>query len=366
MRLRLANRRGELHRALTRSSPRFAPRWLPVAGVALALALPSWPASAARADAAPEAEVPEPSAEPTFSVVTPIKVRGKLSKSARGNLVFSLKTAAAGATAEGGPYRLALRVDASKKKTYGLTLTVLTADGTTVATHQDGCKGCTLVEAAGLIPGLVETASSKIVPPPPPAPLPGSLTVASVPLGATVIVDGTERGLSPQTVELPPGEHTLVVTKPGFAEHRETVTLKDGGELKVEPTLVAVGAAKGNKGKGKNKEPKPPKGPKSTKGRPWIISGGVVMGLGLAGVATGIAMLLIDEESHGLKCSDADLDFRGVCRYRYDTLTGGIVGTAVGALGIGGGIALMVQGRRVNVKARASATQASVDLVLRF
>ncbi|MEX1369116.1 MAG: PEGA domain-containing protein [Nannocystaceae bacterium] len=353
---------------MTCSSPRFAPRWLPVAGVALALALPSWPAAAARADAAPEAEVPEPSAEPTFSVVTPIKVRGKLSKSARSNLVFSLKTAAAGATAEGGPYRLALRVNASKKKTYGLTLTVLAADGTTVASHQDGCKGCTLVEAAGLIPGLVQTASSKIVPPPPPAPVPGSLTVASVPLGATVIVDGTEHGLSPQTLELPPGEHTIVVTKPGFTEHRETITLEDGGELKVEPTLAAVAAAVPAKGraKGKTKEPKPPKGPKSTKGRPWIISGGVVMGLGLAGVATGIAMLLIDEQAHGFKCSDADLDFRGVCRHRYDTLTGGIVGTAVGALGIGGGIALMVQGRRVNVKARASATQASVDLVLRF
>ena len=399
--------------ALTRPSSRLAMRCWPSLGLALALTLPMLPSAAAaestgamaaaggkkkgkkkratktddaaktddatKADEAAKAEAPKKteakapeSSEPTFTAITPIKVKGKLSGTSRSNLAFSLQTAAKSATAEGGPYQLSLRVDATKKKAYKLTLTVLTADGTAIGTHEDGCKGCSLVDAAGLISALVEKAASEIVPPPPPAPVPGSLVVSSTPPGAKLTVDGSEHGVTPQTLELPAGEHTVLVAKEGFVDHRETVTLEEGGELKVEPTLAPVAAPPPDKGKDKTKdkdktkEPKPPKGPKSTKGKPWIIGGGVVLGLGLAGIATGVAMILIDEKKHGIKCTDADLDFRGVCRYRYDTLTGGIVGTAAGAVGVGGGIALMVQGRRVNMRASASAQSASVDLILRF
>lgn len=349
--------------------------------LALALSLPLGGVATAVHAAAPKKEVPPPPAatqpaaeakgpaadakQPAgLEVLLPLSVEGSLSKDSRRTLAKRLETAAAAAKVSGGPYRVRLTVRVSKKKDYALTLTVLGAGDATVAAPTDECKGCSLDQVGAKIDALVQQAAGSLAPQEPPPATTGSVSVRSEPLGARVLVDGTERGVTPLELELPPGEHTIALDKPGFAAQEQKLTVEAGAAQELSPTLVAQPAADG-KGKRKAKAAKSgPADPKAGKG--LKIGGGVMLGLGLAGVAAGVAMILVDEDPMPLECSGADVDFRGVCRYRYDTLLGGIVGTAAGGLGVAGGLAMMIQGHRISVRARASKQEASLGVIVRF
>jgi hypothetical protein len=249
----------------------------------------------------------------------------------------------------------------SKKTSFALTLTVLGAGDAVVATQTDECKACSLAEVGARIDALVQQAAQAVAAKQPPPPTVASVSVRSEPLGARVLVDGSERGVTPQVVELPPGEHTIALDKPGFVAQEQKLTVEAGDEQELVLTLVAEPPppAKGRKVGGK-----PTAG--TNAGRGLKIGGAVMLGLGLAGVAAGVAMILVDEDPMPLKCPDEELDFRGVCRYRYDTLLGGIIGTAAGGVGVAGGLAMMIKGRQVAVKARAGKQQASLGVIVRF
>jgi hypothetical protein len=323
--------------------------------------------------------VPEPPAgdAPAIEAIVPITVKGKLSASSRDDLTARLQTALATARVDNGPYRVRMKVALSKKKkrNYTLTLTVLLANDKAVVEVSGTCKGCKLAAVGDKVDVLVVKVVTQLASR---VPGPGELTVASVPLGATVSVDGKDYGLTPQQLKLEPGEHTVQVTKPGFEDQRQTLEIEADSEQRVELELVKVVVApaeppkesrrdkkKTDKDKAdKDKADKVDHGPKA--GKPWMIAGGVVMGLGVAGVLTGVALILIDEDPMPLKCSDDEIDFRGVCSFRYNTLVGGIVGAAAGGLGIGAGIALMVKGHRVTVRARGGGKQAALGVGWRF
>lgn len=259
----------------------------------------------------------------------------------------------------------------SNKNNYALTLTALEAGGQTVAEVSEPCKKCSVSQAGDKVAGLVQQAVVAIEQR---ATAPGQVTVASTPPGAIVRVDGEERGPSPQVLELSPGEHAVVVTKDGFIEQRQVVTVEPRSEQQLELSLEARAPATGPEPKRRKKKSKKAKakqddavvdaGPKA--GKPWTIAGGVVMGLGIGSVLTGVALILVDEDPIPSQCKGDQVDFRGVCRVRYNTLGSGIIAVTVGALGIGGGIALMVKGRQVTVKARAGKTQASLGVGVRF
>ncbi|MCH9680119.1 MAG: PEGA domain-containing protein [Deltaproteobacteria bacterium] len=300
----------------------------------------------------PAAPTPEPSpSKPAIEPILPLKVRGKLAKSSRRTLAGRFEKATAAASVEPGLYRARLAVRRTGKRDYAVTVTVIDADDKTAAEASDDCKGCDLAKVGDTIDGLVGKAASTLAPAP--ATGPGSVKVTTVPLGAVVKVDGTDRGITPQTIELPPGSHAVVITKPGFAEHTATIEIEPEGEQAIDVQLTALSGAAASSS-----------GPKA--GRAWTISGAVILGLGVAGVATGVALILVDEEPTPFKCSDDQIDFRGVCRHRYDTLLGGALGVAAGGIAIGGGIALMVQGRRVTVRARANGEQASFRVGMQF
>lgn len=326
-------------------------------GVALALALPpsiavAGPAKGpapAKTDGPAKGDASKGEAAAAAPEVLPLQVSGKLSKDSRRALTQRLQSAAAGVTMAGGPHRLRLSVTLSGKRTYALTLTVLGPGDATAVELSETCDDCSLDQVGERVQGLVQQAAAKVAPEPA-APEAGSLAVRSTPLGARVRVDGTEHGLTPQVIELPAGEHTVVLDKPGFAEHQQTVTVEAGAELPLDVTLTAQGSA--------------PEG-KTKAGRGLKIGGLVLLGLGVAGVGAGVAMILIDEQNVA-GCSGADVDFRGQCRERYDTLLGGILGTAAGGLGIAGGLAMMIQGHRVAVRARAGKQQASLGVTVRF
>lgn len=55
----------------------------------------------------------------------------------------------------------------------------------------------------------------------------GQLTVASVPAGATVFIDGVRRGVTPLALELPHGDHTVIVERAGYQRFEKKVKLAD-------------------------------------------------------------------------------------------------------------------------------------------
>ena len=55
----------------------------------------------------------------------------------------------------------------------------------------------------------------------------GQLTVSSVPAGSTVFIDGVRRGTTPLAIELPVGDHTVIVERAGFQRFERKVKLSD-------------------------------------------------------------------------------------------------------------------------------------------
>jgi hypothetical protein len=346
---------------------------LPLGAVAVAAPVPPPPPPPApAAKASPPAAKSEPAdakkePAPALTVLLPLEVSGSLSKDSRRTLANRLQAATAAAKVAGGPYRARLSLRVSKKKDYAITLTVLGADDATLASPTDQCKACSIAQVGDRIDALVKQATEGLAPKEPPPPVAASVSVRTEPLGARVVVDGAELGLTPQAIELPPGEHTVAVDKPGFVAQQKTITVEPGTPQELVITLAAAPpAGKGKRGRAKAKDKDQGPSTSTTAGRGLKIGGAVMLGLGVAGVATGVAMILIDEDPIPSRCSGTDVDFRGVCRYRYDTLLGGIVGVAAGAVGIGGGLAMMIKGRQLAVRARASKQAASLSLTLRF
>lgn len=352
---------------------------LPLGAVATAApagktAPPAAPAPAAKpapaATAVPEpppAAAPGPTAAPGLTAELPIAVSGSLSKDSRRMLADRLQAATAAAKVSGSyRVRLALQVP-KKKKDYALTLTVVDAGEAKVAELTDSCKACSIADVGARIDALVKQAEAAIGAKEPSPAVPVAVSVSSEPQGARVRVDGTEHGLTPQTIELPPGEHTVAVDKPGFVAQAQTITVEAGVPQQLAMKLAAQPPAAGGKKGKKGKRSKAATGPADPKaGRGLQIGGAVLLSLGVAGVATGVAMILIDEDPMPQRCEGADVDFRGVCRYRYDTLLGGIVGTAAGAVGVGGGLAMLIKGRQISVRGRAGKDQATLSVTIRF
>jgi hypothetical protein len=65
--------------------------------------------------------------------------------------------------------------------------------------------------------------------PPVNVPATGALSVTTNPAGATVFIDGTQRGVSPTTIPgLAPGSHTLLLKMTGYNDLTATVTITAG------------------------------------------------------------------------------------------------------------------------------------------
>ena len=73
----------------------------------------------------------------------------------------------------------------------------------------------------------------------------GSLSVATSPAGATIVIDGVQRGVSPATIPgLSAGSHTLLVKMTGYADFTAPVTITAGQTQTSTATLSpAAGSA---------------------------------------------------------------------------------------------------------------------------
>jgi len=87
-------------------------------------------------------------------------------------------------------------------------------------------------------------AAAEPVPPPVVAPAPtGRLVIESEPDGALVTVDGRLEGSTPVTVtDLPFGEHSVQVARPGYTPHAETLTLSEATPARTLSVRLDAGA----------------------------------------------------------------------------------------------------------------------------
>lgn len=100
--------------------------------------------------------------------------------------------------------------------------------------------GAAIREAAAV------AAQSKVVPAPQPAsvvpvspsvPSSGKLSVASNPDGADIEIDGSFVGNTPSDVQVPEGEHTVAVRKPGFAIWERKLKVSGGSNVRLNAEL---------------------------------------------------------------------------------------------------------------------------------
>lgn len=88
------------------------------------------------------------------------------------------------------------------------------------------------------------------------------LTVLSTPPGATVAVDGRAVGVTPLTIERPPGDHEVWLTAPGYADTRRVFHLTATTPVDLSFTLAPRGpelAQQRDKPSGAPSQPEPPR-----------------------------------------------------------------------------------------------------------
>ena len=93
-------------------------------------------------------------------------------------------------------------------------------------------------------PPPVAVAPAVAAPVTPPPPAQGQVEVTSDPSGAKVIVDGSERGVTPLTLTLDPGSHSVIITD-GRSNTTRTLEVAAGANVTLAATLAPVGVAAG-------------------------------------------------------------------------------------------------------------------------
>jgi hypothetical protein len=83
----------------------------------------------------------------------------------------------------------------------------------------------------------LSTGTGGVVPLTTSAPVKTAITISSEPAGAEISIDGQFDSSTPSKVLLPPGEHTIRVTRPGFRPWERKVTVEIGAEKTLNALL---------------------------------------------------------------------------------------------------------------------------------
>ena len=179
----------------------------------------------------------------------------------------------------------------------------------------------------------------------------GILVITSTPSGATVEIDGEVIGPTPARVELPSGIHDVVVRKADRVTQTRRVELgPDGGDVTARFEL--------------------PRDPQLD-ARAGKIAGWSLIGVGVAAMATGIGLVVLDENPVKNDCSGVHVDRFGNCEFRWNTMGAGVGLLVPGVLAAAAGTTLVVLDARRRrdpdrARARVGVGVARVDLTLRF
>lgn len=193
------------------------------------------------------------------------------------------------------------------------------ATGERLASVDDVCEICGLEEVAELVELRAAALGESLD-----RPSEGTIRITSNPPGALVFVDDRTVGGTPLELVLPAGPHVVRVEKPGFLEDVEAVEVRSGVDDEVRFRLVVMPT-------------------KDRSARRWSIAGGVSLGLGLAGIAAGIPMVIMDGNPYKTDCRADPL---GNCAELYDTMAAGASLTTAGVIGLGAGTAMLLIGRK--------------------
>ncbi|MCA9637055.1 MAG: PEGA domain-containing protein [Myxococcales bacterium] len=219
--------------------------------------------------------------------------------------------------------------------------------GELIATSNDVCEICGHEELAEMVGDLAATLRRKLSAAVEPPPL---LRVLVEPEGSVVTVDGEVVGVTPVEVTVAPGEHDVVVQKPGFVAHRARLAFLDGVVETIRTDLAPAPVIE-------EEEPPPPKKralPESTT-RPI---GWAALGVGVGVTAGGVALLVLDERPIKRECTGDNVDAMGNCKWRYNTLAGGIAMTIVGVGAVALGAVLLARDRR---RGKSDAQRVAID-----
>ncbi len=216
-------------------------------------------------------------------------------------------------------------------RNYEVTISLLDPrSGETVAQATESCQLCGMLEVRGVVTDQAAVLRAKLdgLATEPPV-----VVVRSVPSEAVVFIDGEPVGATPVRREVTAGEHVVRAQKHGHASSERQFEAVAGVEETLTLTL----------------EPLPDLAPRV---RPW---GYVGLGLGGASLATGVTLLVLDERpAPGDRCTGANVDAQGTCRYRWNTLTPGLVFTVSGAVVVLASTALLIAMRSRGASRRAA------------
>lgn len=223
------------------------------------------------------------------------------------------------------------------------------ADGTVVAETAEFCEICGVEEVADLIAAQASTLQPTLA-----ALVQGRpvLEVVTAPPGAHVIVDGTELGTTPLTVELDAGRHVVRLEAPGRIPQERQILSVEGAretlnvELPTSPTTGTGGRDDAETGADR-------------RGRAMTGWGGASLGVGLGMIGAGIPLMVIHDRQNRRRCSGDDVDVNGTCRYSYDTMGAGIGLTVGGAILTATGIALVSVGAKRKRSGRSATLRPS-------
>jgi hypothetical protein len=115
------------------------------------------------------------------------------------------------------------------------------AKGTAIVAYVDGDReigGPKMRGTASGNGGSISTATDTTLPIPTPKSVElATVVVKSDPDGADVLVDGKFVGNAPSTMQLPPGDHIVLMEKPGFKGWQRGINLTPGGIVTLNAAL---------------------------------------------------------------------------------------------------------------------------------
>jgi len=223
----------------------------------------------------------------------------------------------------------------AQSRVYTLQITAIDLASAQRFESRDECQLCGLaevVELAGrqsrVLAGKLDRLAAAI----------GWVTIDTRPAGADITVDGEPRGRTPATLALPPGSHEVALHRRGYnSTSRRIASVADVRET------WSVDLVRQEH--------------RDTRARAFTIAGGVLIGVAAAPLVAGSALLAVDGKPYRRRCTGADVDPQGDCRFRFaSNVHGGVLVGLAAALVIGG-IVLLVQARR---PARAAPSRTAV------
>ena len=159
--------------------------------------------------------------------------------------------------------------------------------------------------------------------------------VRSDPTGAELRVDGTPAGRTPTQTTLLPGEHTLELSKPGYATERRVLTLRAGRDQALDVALRAT-APRAPKA-ALTAEAPPGRGPD-----PWMVASFSTAGAGavLGGIFSALTVDTLNREQDARRSGSPDVpELQDEARARYAVA---VAGWSVAAVGLVGGLTLLL------------------------